>query len=87
MSSVSRIRARHGPAVVLGSIVLLAFAARLAWTLWTGPVPPHLSDPEYYNATALSLARHLRYAVLFDRERGFLPNGAPTAFWPPGYSG
>ena len=39
--------------------MLLAFAARLAWTLWTAPVPPHLSDPEYYNATALSLARRM----------------------------
>jgi 4-amino-4-deoxy-L-arabinose transferase-like glycosyltransferase len=71
--------------VALGSIVLLAFAVRLAWTLWTAPEPPFLSDPEYYNATALSLARDLRYAVVFDDDLGFLPGGDPTAFWPPGY--
>lgn len=65
--------------------VALAFALRLGWVLWTQPVPPILSDPEYYDATARSLARGDGYSVLVAPE-GFLPGGVPTAFWPPGYS-
>lgn len=71
---------------LLAALVLLALIARVVWAVWTSPVPPWLSDAEYYNATALSLARGDGYAVVFDGARGWLPGGAATAFWPPGYS-
>ncbi|MDI6856702.1 MAG: glycosyltransferase family 39 protein [Dehalococcoidia bacterium] len=73
-------------AVTLAVILAAALVARLAWTWWTDPTPPELSDPQYYNATALSLARGEGYSVTFHRDVGFLPGGEETAFWPPGYS-
>jgi 4-amino-4-deoxy-L-arabinose transferase-like glycosyltransferase len=76
----------HHTSVVLAALVVIALAARLAWDVGTQPAPPLLSDAEYYNATALSLARRQGYAVTFDGEQGFLPGGDATAFWPPGYS-
>jgi 4-amino-4-deoxy-L-arabinose transferase-like glycosyltransferase len=76
---------RYGTAIALGAIVLLALAVRVVWTVWTAPVPPFLSDPEYYNAAALSIARGDGYSIAFG-DRGFQPGGDPTAFWPPGYS-
>jgi len=72
--------------LILSAIFMAALVARLSWTLWTAPVPPLLSDPEYYHATALSLARGEGYSVVFDAESGFAPGGDATAFWPPGYS-
>ena len=72
--------------LALAAIVALAFAVRAAWAHWTSPVPPFLSDAEYYNATALSIARGQGYSVTFDPELGFLPGGDATAFWPPGFS-
>lgn len=71
-------------ALVCG-ILALAFAVRLAWTLWTQPIPLPFTDPEYYNATALSLANGDGYSVAFEAP-GFRPGGAATALWPPGYS-
>lgn len=73
-------------AVALTTVLAAALAVRVAWTWWTDPTPPELSDPQYYNATALSLARGEGYSVTFHREVGFLPDGEETAFWPPGYS-
>ena len=70
------------------ALTLLVFAAlgvRLAWSAWTQPVTPLLSDAEYYHATALSLSRGDGYSVLFT-EQGFRSGGEPTALWPPGYS-
>ena len=72
--------------LALAAIVTLALAVRAAWAHWTSPVPPFLSDPEYYNATALSIARGQGYSVTFDPELGFLPGGDATAFWPPAFS-
>jgi 4-amino-4-deoxy-L-arabinose transferase-like glycosyltransferase len=74
----------------LSAVFCLVFAAalatRLIWSAWTAPVPPHLSDAEYYQATALSLARGQGYSVDFSDAYGFQPGGEATAFWPPGYS-
>ena len=72
--------------LVLAAIVTLALACRLAWALWTSPVPFFLSDAEYYNATAMSIARGEGYSVTFSGEQGFLAGGDATAFWPPGFS-
>jgi len=69
---------------VLVSIAFVAFGARLAWALWTAPVPAPFSDAEYYNSVALSLAHGEGYAVRFA-DSGFLPGGPSTVFWPPGY--
>ena len=48
-------------------------------------VPPPLSDAEYYDAAARSLAGGDGYSVLLTPE-GFRPGGESTAFYPPGYS-
>jgi 4-amino-4-deoxy-L-arabinose transferase-like glycosyltransferase len=64
--------------------VVLAFALRLGFAAWTEPVPPPLSDAEYYDAAARSLARGDGYSVLLTPE-GFRPGGEATAFYPPGY--
>ncbi len=72
--------------LALTAIVALALAVRFVWTNWTNPIPPSFSDAEYYNATALSIARGQAYSVTFDPELGFLPGGDATAFWPPGFS-
>jgi 4-amino-4-deoxy-L-arabinose transferase-like glycosyltransferase len=72
---------------VLALAVVLGFVARIAWSAWTAPVPPWLSDADYYNATALSIARGQGFSVVFDATRGWLPGGDATAFWPPGFSG
>jgi len=69
----------------LAALVLLAFLLRLAWGIWTAPVPPPFSDDEYYDATARSLAAGDGYSALFTPD-GFRPGGNPTAFYPPGYS-
>ncbi len=74
----------RGSILLLVSILLTAFAVRLAWTLWTASVPPAFSDAEYYNSVALSLAHGDGYSVMFAKG-GFLPGGSPTFFWPPGY--
>lgn len=66
--------------------VLLALVIRVAWSVWTEPVPPTLSDADYYNATALSIARGLGFSVTFRGNDGWLLGGDPTSFWPPGYS-
>jgi 4-amino-4-deoxy-L-arabinose transferase-like glycosyltransferase len=71
-----------GLAVILAAALII----RIAWTAWTDPAPQPLSDPQYYNATALSLARGDGYSVVFDARKGFLPGEEETAFWPPGYS-
>lgn len=73
-------------AIALTAILAVALVIRFAWSSWTDPIPPPLSDSDYYNATALSLAHGEGYSVVFDAERGFLPGGEATAFWPPGYS-
>ena len=66
-------------------IVALAFALRLACTLVFEPLPPVFSDAEYYDAAARSLANGRGYSVTLT-DAGFLPDGYPTAFFPPGYS-
>lgn len=72
--------------VALAAIVLLALALRFAWLARTDTVPPPLSDPQYYSATAQNLAEGRGYSVAVD-ARGFVagPSGESTAFWPPGY--
>jgi 4-amino-4-deoxy-L-arabinose transferase-like glycosyltransferase len=72
-------------ALAVAVLAFIALGARLAWSAWTQPSPPVLSDPQYYQATALSLARGDGYSVTFT-EHGFFPSGDATAFWPPGYS-
>jgi len=76
-------------ALVLCLVFAAALAARLIWSAWTAPVPREYSDPGYYRATALSLARGQGYSVHLSGGgllTGFQPGGEPTAFWPPGYS-
>lgn len=75
----------YRPVVLLAFIVAAGLGARLAWTLWSSPLPPHLSDAEYYDATARSLARGDGYSVSLT-DTGFLPGRTATAFFPPGYS-
>ena len=72
-------------ALLLALLVLIALGVRVAWSAWTQPVTPLLSDPEYYHATALSIAHGDGYSVAFSDE-GFHSGGEPTALWPPGYS-
>jgi len=72
------------PVPAVTALVVMALGARLVWSAWTAPVPPPLTDPQYYNAAALSLTREQGYRVAFD-DSGFQPGGDPTAFWPPGY--
>ncbi len=59
---------------------------RLAWLAHTDTVPPPLSDPQYYYATARNLAEGRGYSVAVD-EHGFVAGdrSEATAFWPPGY--
>ncbi len=76
---------RDRSTAIIIALFVLALAVRLAWSAWTQPVPPRQSDPEYYHATALSLAHGDGYSVT-AADRGFLPGGEATAFWPPGYS-
>ncbi len=71
--------------LLLGALTLAAAVVRLVWSAWTAPELSPFSDAEYYNATALSLARGLGYTVGLDEIRGFYPGGDPSAFWPPGY--
>jgi hypothetical protein len=70
----------------LAAIVLLALALRIAWLATTATVPPPLSDPQYYSATARNLADGRGYSVALD-DHGFVagPASESTAFWPPGY--
>ncbi len=70
----------------LAAIVALALALRVAWLSATDTVPPPLSDPQYYSATAQNLAEGRGYSVAFD-NRGFVagPASESTDFWPPGY--
>lgn len=72
--------------VILGVVFMFALIVRVAWTVWTAPVPPFLSDAGYYNATALSISRGDGYSVVFSGTLGWLPGGDASAFWPPGYS-
>jgi 4-amino-4-deoxy-L-arabinose transferase-like glycosyltransferase len=73
-------------AVILCGFVVVAVIVRLAWTLWTAPTTPHLTDPQYYHAAAVSLARGDGYSIEFVGDDGFLPGTEATALWPPGYS-
>ncbi|MEX2159304.1 MAG: glycosyltransferase family 39 protein [Dehalococcoidia bacterium] len=72
-------------AALLGGILAAAFCIRLAFTLWTEPVPAHYSDAQYYQATAESLARGDGYSVKFGDD-GFEPGSDASELWPPGYS-
>jgi hypothetical protein len=73
--------------VLLTAIVVLALALRVVWLSVTDTVPPALTDPQYYSATAQNIAEGRGYSVAVD-ERGFVaaPAGEPTAFWSPGYA-
>lgn len=73
-------------AVALSMVTLAALAIRIAWSVWTAPVPHGLADADYYNATAISLSRGLGYTVTFSGDQGFFPGGDASSFWPPGYS-
>ena len=66
-------------------IVLLAAIPRVlvAWAFSGRPAA--LSDADYYDATARSLAAGHGYVVHLT-ERGFFAGGEPTAFFLPGYS-
>lgn len=66
-------------------IVALAFALRLVGTQTFEPLPPSLSDAEYYEAAARSVAAGEGYKVRLT-ETAFVPGDWPTAFFPPGYS-
>ena len=76
---------RCGQAWTVAALVVVALGVRVAWSAWTEPTPPLLSDPEYYHATALSLAHGDGYSVVFT-DHGFRSDGDATALWPPGYS-
>jgi 4-amino-4-deoxy-L-arabinose transferase-like glycosyltransferase len=71
--------------IVLLTILGVALSVRLAWMIWTVPTPLWLSDEQFYNAAALSIARGHGYSVIFDAN-GWRPGGDATAFWPPAYS-
>ncbi|HXH23203.1 MAG TPA: glycosyltransferase family 39 protein, partial [Dehalococcoidia bacterium] len=76
--------AEERPAASLALLVAAAFSLRLAFAFWTGPLPPVLSDAQYYDAVARSLVSGAGYSVGIDGS-GFTPGGSPTAFFPPGY--
>jgi 4-amino-4-deoxy-L-arabinose transferase-like glycosyltransferase len=66
-------------------IMVLALVLRLAVTVAFEPVPPSLSDAEYYEAAARSVAGGTGYEVRLT-ETQFVPGDWPTAFFPPGFS-
>ena len=64
--------------VVLGGILIVALALRVAWCLWAARLPGGgLHDPNFYYLYAQQLANGNGYRLL---------DGAPTAYYPPGYS-
>jgi len=76
--SADRLRsALSNHAVQFALVLSAAFALRLAWALITRWHPLFDDDAYRYHFTARKLAEGLGYIHL---------TGAPTAFWPPGYS-
>jgi 4-amino-4-deoxy-L-arabinose transferase-like glycosyltransferase len=69
------------------TVALLCFAAlpRLLVSILLPPIVPPLSDSDYYDATAQSLAVGQGYTARLTTD-GFLVGGDPTAFFLPGYS-
>jgi 4-amino-4-deoxy-L-arabinose transferase-like glycosyltransferase len=78
------VRLSHEAVLVIVAVAV-AFALRMGFGAWAASVPPPLSDAEYYDAAARSLAAGDGYSVLLTPE-GFRPGGEATAFYPPGYS-
>jgi 4-amino-4-deoxy-L-arabinose transferase-like glycosyltransferase len=64
-------------AVWVGALVLLGFVLRLAWSLYASRHPAGLNDPDTYLVTAHDIAAGRGYRFILD--------GAPTAYFPPGY--
>lgn len=61
----------------LSAIVVVAALVRVAWSLWAARPPVGLHDPSFYLLFGDSLASGDGYR---------LPDGSPTAYYPPGYS-
>src|SRR5688572_9922899 len=75
-------------ALIRNGIVIPLCVAALLRFLITVLVPPQLaplSDSNYYDATAQSLAEGYGYSAQLT-PAGFLPGGDPTSFFLPGYS-
>ena len=64
------------PGAVLWAVAALGTALRLAWVFVVGRLPTGWSDPFFYWASGISIARG-------DGYRTFL--GGATAYYPPGY--
>ncbi|MGD0766151.1 MAG: glycosyltransferase family 39 protein, partial [Dehalococcoidia bacterium] len=63
--------------LILGGILVLAFAIRLSWVASVREMPDKaMADPLFYDSAARMLAAGKGYLHL---------NGVPTAEWPPGY--
>lgn len=64
--------------VVLGGILAIALVLRVAWCVWAARPPSGgLHDPSFYYLYGQQLANGNGYR---------LPDGSPTAYYPPGYS-
>lgn len=64
--------------LVLGGILVVALTLRVAWCVWAARVPAGgLHDPSFYYLYGQQLA---------DGNGYRLPDGSPTAYYPPGYS-
>jgi 4-amino-4-deoxy-L-arabinose transferase-like glycosyltransferase len=69
--------ARRRESLIIGAIIVLAFALRVAWIAYADFEPTLSDDAGRYDFIGRSLAE----------GRGFVnPNGNTTMFWPPGYS-
>ena len=67
---------RRPTSLTLPAIVAAGAALRLAWVLYASRQPQTLADPAFYSYFAESIA---------DGDGYVLPDGAPTAYYPPGY--
>lgn len=64
--------------IVLGGIIAVALALRVAWCVWAARLPGGgLHDPNFYYLYGQQLANGNGYRLL---------DGSPTAYYPPGYS-
>lgn len=63
--------------IVLGGILAVALALRVAWCIWAARLPAGgLHDPNFYYLYSQQMANGNGYRLL---------DGAPTAYYPPGY--
>lgn len=71
-------------ALILGGLLIAAFALRLIWVLYIDTIPLG-GDPHWYYVVGINLSQGFGFVAARNELFEIPGPGEPTAFWPPGY--